>query len=289
MNIGMVGLGIMGSAISGSLVKAGHAITGCDIDPVKRQALEEAGGTAVETVGEVVAACPVVLSALPSVGALEAVVAEICDAAPAAECTLIELSTLPIDTKQSARTRLQEVGVAMIDCPMSGTGSQAATGDLALFVSGEPELCAKYSEVFDGFSRVHHYVGPFGNGSKMKFVANLLVGIHNVATAEALLLARQAGLDVEETLRVVSSGAGNSRIFELRGPLMAEEKFTPAMIMMKVWQKDVDLISEFAEELGTPTPLFAATRPLYEAALEAGYGDEDSAAVYKVLRSAVRK
>ncbi|HXH24889.1 MAG TPA: NAD-binding protein [Vicinamibacterales bacterium] len=134
-----------------------------------------------------------------------------------------------------------------------------------------------------GFARAHYFVGPFGAASRMKFVANLLVAIHNVAAAEALVLARKAGLDPRLVLKAIRDGAGSSRMFELRGPMMAARRYRPPAMKLDVWRKDMAIIEAFARELGAATPLFSACVPVYAAAVEMGFRQEDTAAVHAVL------
>ena len=110
----------------------------------------------------------------------------------------------------------------LLDCPISGTGAQAREGDLVVYASGTRAAYRRVSPVLDAFARAHYYVGPFGAGSKMKFVANLLVAIHNVATAEALVLAMKAGLDPGRGREARRRGRRSSRILQLRGPMMVK-------------------------------------------------------------------
>jgi L-threonate 2-dehydrogenase len=119
-------------------------------------------------------------------------------------------------------------------------------------------------------------------GSKMKFVANHLVAIHNVASAEAMVLAMKAGLDPHRVVEVVGSGAGTSRVFELRAPMMAEDKYLPASMRSTTWTKDLTVIGDFAAGLACPTPLFALSASLHASVLAMGYGAEDTAAVCAV-------
>jgi 3-hydroxyisobutyrate dehydrogenase-like beta-hydroxyacid dehydrogenase len=117
----------------------------------------------------------------------------------------------------------------------------------------------------------------------MKFVANLLVAIHNVAAAEAILLGVRSGLDPARVVEVIGDGAGSSRMFQVRGPSMVNRTWDEAMITNQVWQKDLRLIGEALKETGSPAPLFNATIPLYTAALATGHGQHDTAAVYEVF------
>ena len=148
--------------------------------------------------------------------------------------------------------------MTLLDCPLSGTGAQAKSRDLAVYASGDQAAYENCREAFTAFARVSHYLGEFGNGSRMKFVANLLVAVHNAAAAEAIVLGVKAGLDAERILEVITSGAGNSRIFELRGPMMAKGVYTPPTATMHVLQKDSAIISAFAKSLGVDTPMLAA-------------------------------
>jgi L-threonate 2-dehydrogenase len=137
--------------------------------------------------------------------------------------------------------------------------------------------------VFARFARASHYLGAFGNGSRMKFVANLLVAIHNVASAEAMVLGIKAGLDPEAVVKVIADGAGTSRVFELRAPMMARGDYQPPSMKIDLWQKDMAVIGDFARSLGVATPLFAASAPIYNAAIGQGLGGDDTAAVCAVL------
>ncbi len=222
------------------------------------------------------------LTSLPSAAALDATVTSLV-AAPRADLVVAELSTLPIPDKERARDRLASGGMILLDCPLSGTGAQAVTRDLAVYASGERAAFDRAEPVFGHFARVRHYLGAFGNGSRMKFVANLLVAVHNVASAEAMVLGLKSGLDPDTIVKVIGSGAGNSRIFELRAPLMAKDAYQPATMKIDVWQKDMSIIAAFAKALGVETPTFSATGPVYDAAQAAGLGADDTASVCALL------
>src|SRR5205823_1388779 len=178
-----------------------------------------------------------------------------------------------------ARDRLAGAGITLLDCPLSGTGAQAATGDLAVYASGGRAAFDRAAPVFAKFARVAHDLGEFGNGSRMKFVANLLVAIHNVAAAEAIVLGIKAGLEPQTVHDMVTSSAGNSRVFELRAPMMVKGRYDEPTMKVEVWQKDMQVIDAFARSLGCPVPLFATTRPIYNAALATGHAGHDTASV----------
>jgi 3-hydroxyisobutyrate dehydrogenase-like beta-hydroxyacid dehydrogenase len=278
--IGIVGLGIMGGAITRNLLAAGMGVRGYDIDAARLEALQP-DGVATKSAGEAAQGADVVLTSLPSIKALDDTVASLLAAKPRG-LVVAELSTLPIEVKEKARAALAGGGIVLLDCPLSGTGAQAVTRDLVVYASGERAAYDKAEPVFRGFARASHFLGAFGNGSKMKFIANLLVAVHNVASAEAMVLGMKAGLDPETIVKVIASGAGTSRVFELRAPLMAKRDYAPTM-KIDIWQKDMAIIADFAKSLGVILPTFAASAPLYDAAQAAGRGGDDTAAVAEII------
>jgi L-threonate 2-dehydrogenase len=282
VKIGIIGIGIMGSAIARNLMAAGFDVTGFDVAKSACDALAAMGGTVARSAAAAADGAEIVLTSLPSVGALDETAAALA-AKPHPKLVLAELSTLPIEAKLRCRDTLGKSHIAMLDCPLSGTGAQAVTRDLAVYASGERDAYDRAAPVFAAFARAPHYVGEFGNGSKLKFIANLLVAIHNVASAEAMVLGIKAGLDPADVIALIKSGVGNSRIFELRAPMMAKGEYQPATMKIDIWQKDMAVIGEFAKSLGVATPLFAATVPVYNAAIGLGHGADDTAAVCAVL------
>ena len=285
--VGMVGLGIMGSAMSSNLLGAGFAVTGCDIDQKRIDDFRAKGGNPAASPREAVADAEIAILSLPSIAAFEDVVGgpEGLAASGRQGLVAIEASTLPIPVKERARDLLAEAGIALMDCPLSGTGAQAVTKDLAVYASGEAADYERCVPGFEGFARAHYHVGAFGDGSRMKFVANHLVAIHNVAAAEAFVLGMKAGLDAETIYRVIGDGAGTSRMFEVRGPMMVAGDYDAATMKNAVWQKDMSIIGAFAKELDCPVPLFAASGEIYSAAMAQDHGMRDTAAVCAVLEA----
>ena len=280
--VGMVGLGIMGSAISTNLLAAEFAVVGCDINSGRVDDLVDKGGRGAATPSEAVADADVAILSMPSISAFEDVVSSLA-ASERGRLVVIDTSTLPIAVKERARDGLVASGIALMDCPLSGTGAQALTKDLAIYASGEEADYEHCVPVFEGFARAHYHVGKFGDGSRMKFIANHLVAIHNVAAAEAFVLGMKAGLDAETIYRVIGDGAGMSRMFEVRGPMMVEGNYDGATMKNEVWQKDMSIIGAFATELDCPVPLFAASGEIYTAAMAQGHGVRDTAAVCAVM------
>ena len=284
--VGVVGLGIMGSAMSANLVKAGFEVYGSDPVARARRKLAEAGGTACANATEVAREARFIVLSLPSEDALAAVCEELI-ASYAKRLVVAETSTLPEAAKRRAHDLLAENGITLLDCPLSGTGAQAVNRDLAVYASGDAAAIKAFAPVFEGFARARYDVGAFGNGIRMKLVANLLVAIHNVSTAEAVLLGARSGLDPAQVVKVVADGAGGSRMFQVRGPVMVDRSWDKATMKVSTWQKDMRLIHEALQASETPAPLFAASVPVYNAAMALGHGDADTAAVYSVLEQMV--
>jgi len=280
--IGVIGLGIMGSAMSANLVLAGFSVRGFDVLARRRRELKKAGGHPARSVRELARATPILITSLPSEQALLDVSADLAAARNRGQI-VIETSTLPIAVKDEGRKVLAARGITLLDCPLSGTGAQAKTKDLAVYASGPRAAYRRCVPVFDGFARTHFFLGAFGTGSKMKFLANLLVAIHNVSAAEALVLGMKAGLDPKVMVKVLGDGAGSSRMLQIRGPMMARGDYSNATMKVSVWQKDMRIIGEFARELDCPTPLFSATASIYNAAMAQGFAEADTASVCAVL------
>ena len=286
--ISVIGLGIMGGAMSSNLVKAGFAVTGHDPVDKRRAELKRAGGRPAHDIAEAVQDAPFAITSLPAAQALLDVAAALAEVGKPG-LIVIETSTLPIDVKEKARDVLAERRIVLLDCPLSGTGAQARVRDLSVYASGPRAAVTRCKPIFEGFAREHFYLGPFGTGSKMKFLANLLVAIHNVSTAEALVLGMKAGLDPALAVGVLAGGAGGSRMLQVRGPMMARGKYSPATMKVGMWQKDMKIIGDFARALGAPTPLFDTVAPIYDAAMAQGYAEQDTASVCAVLQKTNRE
>ena len=285
--VGVIGLGIMGGAFAQNLAAAGWRVIGYELDPKRRRALAKAGVEIVDGATAVATTAPVIITSLPNPRALQDTVKAIV-AANAPARVIIEASTFTLDDKLKAERALAKGGHIMLDCPVSGTGAQARTKDLIIYASGDPAVIRRVRPIFADISRATHDLGAFGNGSRMKYVANLLVAINNVAAAEAMVLGMKAGLDPQVVHDMVTAGAGNSRVFELRAPMMVTGRYDDATMKLSIWQKDMAVIGDFAKKLSCPVPLFAATKPVYSAALANGLGAQDTAAVCAVLEKKAR-
>jgi 3-hydroxyisobutyrate dehydrogenase-like beta-hydroxyacid dehydrogenase len=272
----------MGGAMARNLQERGWTVFGYDVDGAKRAEITSAGVSAAENVAEVARQAGAIITSLPTPAALLSVAEELAEAGPKGRI-VIETSTMTLADKLKFADILSKAGQIPLDCPLSGTGAQAKARDLIVYASGDSAAIAAATPIFADFAKQSADLGAYGNGSKMKFVANLLVAIHNVATAEAMVLAMKAGLDLKQVIELVAPGAGGSRMFQMRAPMMAENRYEPATMKVSTWQKDMAIIAAFATELGTQTPLFTATAPIYDEAMADGFGDQDTAAVCKVV------
>ncbi len=284
VQVGFVGLGIMGGAISNNLLKAGHEVIGYDVSPEALAQFVANGGQVAKSPLEVANTTPYLFTSLPT----EKVVRDVFTGANGI-CqsqlpnVVMELSTMPLTLKMEMYQAMQGVNKYFMDCPVSGTGAQAITGDLIVFASGNKEAFEKVKEIFPGMSKSNYYLGECGNGSKMKYLANLLVGIHNAAAGEVFALASKAGMNLGDVYEVLKDSAGGSKMFAIRGPLMVNNEYDKVTATVNTFMKDLSIISKFAADLNCPTPLFDTTHQLYYSSLNQGFGEDDTAVVCKVL------
>src|ERR1700726_3140514 len=284
--VGIVGLGIMGGAIALNLIHREWRVIGFDTDAARRSELALANVKIADDVRELARDAPIVMTSLPNPSAVEDVAHAIANSAQSPRI-VVELSTLSIADKLRFEAILKKAGHTALDCPLSGTGAQAKLRDLVVYASGDPKAIERCMGLFADFAKQSADLGRYGNGSRMKFVANHLVAINNVAAAEAMLLAERAGLDPKMVVDMVGPGAGGSRMFQMRAPMMVEGVYEPATMKVSTWKKDMAIIAEFADEVGCETPLFALTQPIYAEAMAMGLGDQDTAAVFEVLKKTI--
>ena len=284
--IGVIGLGIMGGAMAEALLEAGFDVAGYDVRSAARSRLRKAGGKALASAEAVAAQAEVMITALATTAAFDDVVARIAASGrqQGPQRVVVETSTLPLEDKLRARKRLAQSGIAMLDCPISGTAVRMKQGAWTIFVSGSAAAAKRVARVLSVFTRNAPYVGEFGNGTKMKFIANHFVAILNVAVGESLTFARTMGLDARKVWDMFAEnpviGTG---VYKLRGRQMVERVYQPATMKVEVWQKDMQVIGDMARSVGAPTPLFSACGPIYNAAIAHGLAEHDTASVGEVL------
>jgi 3-hydroxyisobutyrate dehydrogenase-like beta-hydroxyacid dehydrogenase len=282
--LGVIGLGIMGGAMAEALLAAGYKVCGYDPQAGAQRRFRRAGGKVLASAGAVAGNADFVIMSLATARALNAVAAELAAAKSLRKPVVIETSTLPIADKEHAAVLFARAGMRTLDCPISGTAVRLKEGSWTIFVSGEAAVARKVKDVLAVFTKNAPYVGAFGNGMRMKFIANHMVAIYNVAIGETMTFARKMGLDAQQVwdLFAASPVIGNG-VFKLRGKFMVDRKYLPATMKVEVWQKDMQVIGDMAKSVDCPTPLFSACVPIFNAAMAQGLSQHDTASVCEVL------
>lgn len=283
--IGLIGLGIIGSSILRNIHDSEFSPIGFDIDQKIIDTLNHEGLNTSSSLKEIIDQSSIIITSLPNNKALDETVNLIIQQDNRKVELLIETSTLSLECKIKNQERLNAINVDILDCPISGTGRQAENKDIVMYASGLKESYEMALPVLETFSRESFFLGDFGNATKVKLIANLLVSIHNVASAEAIRLGEKSGLDLNELYKVISSGAATSKIFELRAPMMIAKDYSPASMKMNVWKKDMELIRDMIDNHEIDSPLFKMTEQLYKKAEELDLNELDTASVMEVLRA----
>jgi len=286
--IGIVGLGLLGHAIASRLIEAGHSVIGFDVLPGRGSALAVMGGTPASSAAAVAQSAEAVCTLLPSLVTAEAAILGaggiLAGARP--DLAVIQMSTIsPTLTERLAR-EVTARGLGFLDCPVSGTSSMVERGDGIFFVGGDRALFERWQPVLESVLARAVLVGRVGQAMVLKLVANLLVALNSAAAAEALTLARKAGLDLSLALDVLNASAAASSMLKVRGPMIVRGEF-PAQMKLDLFMKDIHLMQEAATAVGAPLPFTDLAERLYAAAQAAGHGGEDLAVVVTALDSAV--
>jgi 3-hydroxyisobutyrate dehydrogenase-like beta-hydroxyacid dehydrogenase len=198
---------------------------------------------------------------------------------------LIDMNTISLEDKLETREKLQKLNIKMVDAPVSGTGAQAKEKDIVVMSSGDSKIVDECDIIFKSFSKQNINVGEFGNGIKFKILANLLVTVHNTVTAEALLLGQKAGLDSNMIYEVLNAGAATSVMLDKRMPLMINKNYEPATASMRIFLKDIEVISNFLKTNNLNSPTFEAAAALYNQSKEKIPITYDTAAIYEQLEN----
>ena len=284
MTIGLVGVGLLGTAVAGRLLKAGHRVVGFDTASDRGRALVTMGGEVASSARAVALASEAVCTLLPTLGAVEAAILGPDGVAAAGKPgqVVIQMSTISpaLTVRLAAESRTR--GLDFLDCPVSGTSGVVARGEGMLFVGGERRAFERWRPLLEAILPRAVYIGAAGQAMVLKLVANLLVALHSAAAAEALHLARQAGLEPAVALEVLTGSAASSRMLEVRGPLMVRGEY-PAQMKLDLFMKDLHLIQDAAAAAGAALPLTDTAERLYAAAASTGHGKEDLAVVLTAL------
>ena len=281
-DVGIIGLGVLGSAIAKNMVAGGRSVLGFDRAESARRTAAADGVALAGSSAEVARDCPIVMTCLPNAAAVLDVAEGIASAANDNQI-VIEMSTLAIADKEAVRTHLEAVRRRVLDCPVSGNRIMALAKGLTAFCSGAQEDYNAVRDTLLTFCKKVHYVGPFGNGSKTKLCGNILNLVHNTVAAEAMVLAIKSGLDPKMFWEVISGSGSSSAMFEVRGRLMAENDYAVEGMNFSIPLKDSRIIAEHAASVGVPIPLYQTALQFYHAAAAQGMTHLDAAAVCRVL------
>jgi putative dehydrogenase len=278
--VGVIGLGKMGMPIARNLMERGFQIIGYTRHGSPE--LIAAGGTVVGSAADVAASADVLLSIVPDVRAVQEVVCgETGTLTTLRAGTIhIEMSTIDVEHKSRIRDAVRARGGDLLDCPISGSPGMVAPRLATTFASGDPASIDTVRHVLDAVSGPWVYTGPFGTGARMKYIANLLLAVHTVATAEALALARRSGLDLELVQRTLDGSIAESAIWKQRGPLMRERAWSPAPGPVRTLHPILEQIEDCAAKAELSTPVFAAAKAVFDKALADGWGDLDISCVH---------
>lgn len=281
--VGIIGLGIMGSAYAHNLLAAGIHVAGVDPLPQARDALAKMGGKPHEQSGAWLAECDLVILSLLSPTVMREICGTLAELLSPGQIVL-ETGTFALADKETARDSLEAKGVHLLDCPVSGTGVQARAADIVMMASGDSGAIDRARPFMDHLTKKVIVAGAFGAGTRLKFIANHAVALHNAAAAETLAYSEALGLDAQVTYELLSSGAGQSKMSDLRMPLMIEAQYDPPTASLKMFQKDLSVIGDDLRRLGLKVPLFDVVDGLYQTAnaeLPEGF---DTASVFEVYR-----
>src|SRR5262245_189782 len=288
--VGIVGLGLLGHAIASRLLRAGHAVVGFDVLPDRVGALDALAGKGAASAAAVARSAEAVCTVLPSLASAESAIVGTEGVLEGAHSGLavIQMSTISPRLTEALAREIASRGLGFLDCPVSGTSGMVERGDGIFFVGGERALYERWRPVLESVLPRAVLVGTTGQAMTLKLVANLLVALHSAAAAEALTLARKAGLDLDVALDVLNSSAATSSMLKVRGPMIVRGDF-PAQMKLDLFMKDIHLMQEAAAAVGAPLPFTDLAERLYAAAQAAGHGGEDLAVVVTALGGAVAR
>lgn len=285
-NVGIIGLGSIGLPLAVNMMGKG-----LDVHGYRRSAMTEfaaAGGAPAASPKAMAESCDVIVTVLPDLAAVEEAIAGPNGILASGRngVTIIDLSTLPMSGKEALAQKVSAAGCTLMDCPISGVPQMIRDRAGILFVSGPKETFEQHKDVFDGLTDKVFYLGKFGDGTKMKFIANTLVSIHILAAAEALALGVKAGLDRDLMVKVLTPSAAGSLQFQVRAPLMMQKKYEPVLAATSILSHDVPMFRQFADELGCAVPLLRVAEDYYHRALDTEWAEKDVASIIELVAQA---
>lgn len=275
--IGLVGIGLLGTALAERFLRGGHAVLGFDLSEGRRQALRGLGGEAAGSVLDVGRRCRRVVFCLPDSAVVTAVLRELEGHLSPGSAILDATTGDPEQTARAGRS-LADGGVAYLDACVLGSSDEARRGTAVVLAGGEAAVLAENTDLLRCFAERWFHVGPWGSGARMKLAVNLVLGLNRAALAEGLAFARAAGLDLRTTLEALRAGAAYSRVMDAKGEKMLTRDFRPQARLAQ-HLKDVRQILDQAGRTGARVPLSKAHRALLEQVVRLGGGEEDNSAV----------
>lgn len=270
--------------MAGNLLRAGYPLRVYNRTAAKAAALVEAGATLAISPLALAEQSDILIAMVTGPEALDALLwgEQGAGAGLGAGKTFINMSSVPPRYTLELAEELAPLGVTFIDAPVSGTKKPAEEGKLVILAGGEPDQIAAVEPVLLAMGQKIVYCGPVGQGSMMKMAVNLLLGVMMAGLAEALNFAQKNGLQGESFLEVIAAGALNCGLFQMKAEMLQTGEFPPNF-PLKHMTKDLKFIIDTAYESGAPAPAAHTIMQLYRAAVGYTLGDEDFAAVFKVL------
>ena len=287
--VGLVGLGLVGTALARRLLDAGFSVVGTDIDAGARARLEAMGGRAAGSAAAVAAQCERVLVAVFDTGQVEDVLTGPGGVAAAVAATGPKLalvaSTCDPDRIARLAERVAPLGVDLLETPLSGTSAQVASGEAVAFVGGDERTMAGSADILAAIVKDRHFMGPAGAGGRTKLAVNLILGLNRAALAEGLVYAERMGLDPARFLEVARESAAWSQVMDVKGAKMVAGDFSAQGRIVQSL-KDFTLILESAAAAGQTLPLAGAYEKLMRGSIAHGEGDLDNSAIINAIRRA---
>lgn len=282
-SIGLVGLGLLGSALADRLLAEGWSVSGFDVDSDRRSSLSQAGGVALNRL-EDVAGFDVILLSLPTSQVVMDVVSSLKGELRAGQ-TIVDTTTGNPAEVESVADVLAGFGIDYLDATVGGSSQQTRAGDVIIIVGGSDVAFDRCLALFDDLAKRTFHLGPAGSGSRMKLAVNLVLGLNRAVLAEGLGYAESLGLDPATTLEVLQASPAASAVMETKGEKMLQREFKPQARLAQ-HLKDVKVILDTGQAVGANLPMSLVHRTLLEKLVESGNGDLDNSAIIKAFHSA---